>query len=161
MDVTIRRLENNLVTVGTGIIMFGLWAFIKSILTALLIGMDYIDNATEEEQLLFSIASWIFAVLSVLMYLWLGLSARAEGKGKRKSPVYLFFVGMICLFSISAILYEIYTLTVQFKTVDDPVTLLVTIIIDVTRLIFLFELIYSSVMLRRIKKQKEKEVAAA
>lgn len=160
MGAKTRRLENNLVTLGTGIIAFGLWAFIKLILTVMLLGSDYYEDVGEEDQLLVAIATWVVAILTVLMYVWLGMSARAEGKGKRKNPVYLFFVGIISVYSFTVILIETIYLITEFKTIDDPLTLIISIIIDVTRMIFLIELIYSSVALRRIRKQALKEVGA-
>ena len=160
MGAKTRRLENNLITLGTGIIAFGLWAFIKLILTVMFLGSAYFADTPEEDRLAFMIATWIVAVLTLLMYVWLGSSARAEGKGKRKRPVYLFFVGMISVYSFFVILIEVFYLITEFNDIADPLTLFISIIIDTTRMIFLIELIYSSVSLRRIRKQAREEAAA-
>ena len=152
-----RRLENNLVTLGTGIIAFGLWAFIKLLLTVIFLGSTYFEDTAEEDRLAVMIATWVVAILNLLMYVWLGFSARAEGKGKQKKPVYLIVVGAISLYSIAVILLETNYLLTEFNDIEDPLTVFVTIIIDVTRMIFLIELIYSSVSLRNIRK---KEAAA-
>ncbi len=155
-----RRLENNLVTLGTGIIAFGLWAFIKLLLTVIFVGSAYFEDTAEEDRLVAVIATWVVAILNLLMYVWLGFSARAEGKGKQKKPFYLIIVGMISLYSITVILLEAYYLLTEFNHIEDTLTFFVTIIIDVTRMIFLIELIYSSVSLRIIKKNERKEAAA-
>lgn len=155
-----RRLENNLVTLGTGIIAFGLWAFIKLVLTVIFVGSAYYEDTTEEDQLAVIIATWVVAILTLLMYVWLGFSARAEGKGKQKHPFYLIVVGMISLYSITVILLETFYLLSEINHIEDTLTFFVTIIIDVTRMIFLIELIYSSVSLRIIKKNERKEAAA-
>lgn len=160
MGAKTRRLENNLVTLGTGIIAFGLWAFIKLILTVLFLGSAYFEDSPEEQRLAVIIATWVVAVLTLLMYGWLGLSARAEGNGKKKKPVYLFFVGMISVYSFAVILIETVYLITEINEIEDPLSLFITIIIDVTRMIFLFELIYSSVTLRKIRKQAREGVSA-
>lgn len=160
MGAKTRRLENNLVTLGTGIIAFGLWAFIKLLLTVMFLGSAYFADSPEEQRLAVVIATWVVAVLTLLMYVWIGLSARAEGKGKRKKPVYLFVVGMISVYGFVMILIEVYFIITEFNRITDPLTLFISTVIDVTRMIFLIELIYSSVSLRRIRKQAREEAAA-
>lgn len=160
MGAKTRRLENNLVTLGTGIIAFGLWAFIKLILTVVFLGSAYFEDSPEERRLAVMIATWVIAVLTLLMYVWLGLSARAEGNGKKKKPVYLFVVGIISVYGFVMILIEVFLMITKFNKIDDPFSLFITIIIDVTRMIFLIELIYSSVTLRKIRKQAREGVSA-
>ena len=160
MGAKTRRLENNLVTLGTGIIAFGLWAFIKLILTVVFLGSAYFEDSPEERRLAVMIATWVVAVLTLLMYVWLGLSARAEGNGKKKKPVYLFVVGIISVYGFVMILIEVFIMITKFNKIDDPFSLFITIIIDVTRMIFLIELIYSSVTLRKIRKQAREGVSA-
>ena len=160
MGAKTRRLENNLVTLGTGIIAFGLWAFIKLILTVVFLGSAYFEDSPEERRLIVMIATWVVAVLTLLMYVWLGLSARAEGNGKKKKPVYLFVVGIISVYGFVMILIEVFIMITKFNKIDDPFSLFITIIIDVTRMIFLIELIYSSVTLRKIRKQAREGVSA-
>lgn len=160
MGAKTRRLENNLVTLGTGVIAFGLWAFIKLILTVILLGSAYYEDTGEEDQLAVVISTWVIAILTVLMYVWLGMSAQAEGKGKHVKPVYLFFAGMICVYGLAMILLEAFYLITDFIDIDDPLILVITIFIDVTRMIFLIQLIYSSVALRKIRKQAKQEVSA-
>lgn len=160
MEAKKRRLENNLVTLGTGIIAFGLWAFIKLLLTVFFLGNAYFKDTAEEDRLAALIVTLVVAVLMLLMYVWLGLSARAEGKGKKKNPFYLIVVGLISLFNIVTISLSILYLLTEFNEIEDPLTVFVTIIIDVTTMIFLIQLIYSSVLLRKIRKNEIKEAAA-
>ena len=160
MEAKKRRLENNLVTLGTGIIAFGLWAFIKLLLTVFFLGNAYFKDTAKEDRLAALIVTLVVAVLMLLMYVWLGLSARAEGKGKKKNPFYLIVVGLISLFNIVTIPLSILYLLTEFNEIEDPLTVFVTIIIDVTTMIFLIQLIYSSVLLRKIRKNEIKEAAA-
>ena len=86
------------------------------------------------------------------MYLWIGMSARAEGRGKRKSALYLFMVGWIIFVSTIAILLELYSLS----KLKDWFEIIVTLIIDLTRYVFLIELMVYSISLRKLRKEQNR-----
>lgn len=154
MDIKIRRLENNLITLGTGIIAFSIWSFIKFMLSYFFVKSNVTEIADDGSAVLIVIMTWGVAVLNVLIYLWLGLSARAEGIGKRKRIIYLIVIGFIITYSVLIVLLEAF-LIVYLHT--NLLTLIITLIIDLTRLIFLIELLYSSVALRRLRKHQVKK----
>ncbi|MBQ3285552.1 MAG: hypothetical protein IJH40_07925 [Ruminococcus sp.] len=155
MDVKIRRLESNMTTIGTGIIAFGFWSFAKFLLSYFIMGSEYLGVADDDTKLVAAIIAWSIAVLSPLLYLWIGLSARAEGKGKHKSVFYLIIVGLIILLSILVIGVEIVSFVLS-KSLVNRAEMVVTMIIDVTRMIFLIELMVYSIKLRRLRKQLRK-----
>ena len=95
---------------------------------------------------------WAVAILIPLVYLWIGMSARAEGRGKRKSALYLFMVGWIIFVSTIAILMELYSLS----KLKDWFEIIVTLIIDLTRYVFLIELMVYSVTLRKLRKEQSR-----
>ena len=158
MGATIRRLENNLNTLGAGVIAFGFWAFIKFALSYLMMGSGIWEDIEEEIQTAVIITAWIISALSALVYLWLGLSARAEGKGKRKRIFYLIVIGVIITFSALVIVAEILALV----TLSDSLgKIIITLIIDATRMVFLIELLASSIKLRVLRKEQLKKEANA
>ena len=152
MEVKIRRLESNMITIGTGIIAFGFWGFIKFILSYLLLGAQSVGIADDEFRTVIAVSVWGFAILTPLVYLWIGLSARAEGRGKRKSILYLLMVGWIIFFSSIVLLLELYSLTAM----KDWFEIIVTLIIDLTRFVFLIELMVYSISLRKLRKQQNR-----
>lgn len=152
MDVKIRRLESNLTTIGTGIIAFGLWGFIKFILSYLFLGAQSVGIDGDEYKTVVAIFAWAVAILIPLVYLWIGMSARAEGRGKRKSALYLFMVGWIIFVSTIAILMELYSLS----KLKDWFEIIVTLIIDLTRYVFLIELMVYSISLRKLRKEQSR-----
>lgn len=156
MGVKIRRLENNLVTLGAGIIAFGLWSVIKFSLTNLMMGKEFTDTLDNEYRLAFNLIGIAFIIGSFLIYLWIGLSARAEGKGKRKKIFYLIAVVIIIIYSILMILYECFLMIISEEGI---LSFVVAMIVDGTRTVFLIELLYSSITLRRLKKQRSSAVA--
>lgn len=162
MDVTIRRLENNLITLGTGVIAFGFWSFIKYVLTALATGSKMWEDVDADFKASTVIISWVLILLYALVYLWLGLSARAEGNGRRKRIFYLIVIGVIAFFSTVIIILEL--LAVIYLNVSIA-RIAITLIIDATRMFFLTDILYSSVKLRILRKrnraESEKEAEAA
>ena len=139
-----------MITIGTGIIAFGFWSFIKFVLTFFIMGSEYVGITDDQYRTFLMIFVWAFAALSALVYLWIGLSARAEGKGKHKSVLYLIMLGVIILFSSVVIVLEILSLTSLTK-LDE---MIVTLIIDVTRMVFLVELMIYSITLRILRKRR-------
>ena len=152
MDVKIRRLESNLSTIGTGIISFGFWGFLKFILSYLFLGAQSVGIDGDEYITVVAIFVWAVAILIPLVYLWIGMSARAEGRGKRKSALYLFMVGWIIFVSTIAILMELYSLS----KLKDWFEIIVTLIIDLTRYVFLIELMVYSISLRKLRKEQSR-----
>lgn len=152
MDVKIRRLESNLTTIGTGIIAFGFWGFLKFILSYLFLGAQSVGIDGDEYITVVAIFVWAVAILIPLVYLWIGMSARAEGRGKRKSILYLFMVGWIIFVSTIAILMELYSLS----KLKDWFEIIVTLIIDLTRYVFLIELMVYSISLRKLRKEQSR-----
>ena len=152
MDVKIRRLESNLSTIGTGIIAFGFWGFLKFILSYLFLGAQSVGIDGDEYITVIAVFVWAVAILIPLVYLWIGMSARAEGRGKRKSVRYLFMVGWIIFVSTIAILMELYSLS----KLKDWFEIIVTLIIDLTRYVFLIELMVYSISLRKLRKEQSR-----
>ena len=152
MDVKIRRLESNLTTIGTGIIAFGFWGFLKFILSYLFLGAQSVGIDGDEYITVIAVFVWAVAILIPLVYLWIGMSARAEGRGKRKSALYLFMVGWIIFVSTIAILLELYSLS----KLKDWFEIIVTLIIDLTRYVFLIELMVYSITLRKLRKEQSR-----
>ena len=152
MDVKIRKLESNLTTIGTGVIAFGFWGFLKFILSYLFLGAQSVGIDGDEYITVVAIFVWAVAILIPLVYLWIGMSARAEGRGKRKSALYLFMVGWIIFVSTIAILLELYSLS----KLKDWFEIIVTLIIDLTRYVFLIELMVYSISLRKLRKEQSR-----
>lgn len=152
MDVKIRKLESNLTTIGTGIIAFGFWGFLKFILSYLFLGAQSVGIDGDEYITVIAVFVWAVAILIPLVYLWIGMSARAEGRGKRKSALYLFMVGWIIFVSTIAILLELYSLS----KLKDWFEIIVTLIIDLTRYVFLIELMVYSITLRKLRKEQSR-----
>lgn len=157
MDANIRRLENSLVTIGTGVVILSLWTLLKIILYTL-VYREEIENASSTLQPIeaaFVIGLIAAAVVVFILHCFIGLSAIDEGRGKRKHPVYPIVTGFIIIFYAAMILLE---LSLLFFYKEISLKLVISMVIDVTTIGLMIDILASSLRLRKLKKQKaEKE----
>lgn len=147
------KTEVNLVTIGTGVIFFGVWTFLKVTLSYFLIDSASGQNIQGIVYALATVIFCLFAVFLALIHCYIGFSARAEGNGKKKSPAYLIVTGILCFLNFIIILLEA---VVAFNS-RFTFNMIINIIIDITLIVFLIELMVNSIRIRRIRKQSAKE----
>ncbi len=150
MSAIKNKIEINLITTGTGLMFFGLWTFIKFFLTIVFLGVEYDDNTSDEVKLIATIIAIIAVAIVSALFCYVGLSARAEGKGKKKSVVYLIVNGFILFFHILIIILEAAALLFG----ENIFTIVVTIIIDATAAVLMLEVMINSIKLRKIRRHK-------
>ena len=107
MGAKTRRLENNLMTVGTGVAAFGVWALVKYILTAFVLNEEIEDSMEPSSLKVIYIFVFSLTLLDFLMRCFIGFSARAEGKGKNKGVFYLVITVLLILIYAFNIVVEI------------------------------------------------------
>ena len=156
MEIKIRRLENNMMTLGAGIIAFSVWSLLKYAMT-FFSDLSYTEELVGAARAVF-IAIIVFVSLAdVLLHLYIGVSARSEGKGKKKTPLYLILTAAVILVYVVAIVLEVYLLF----TSENYFTMVVTLLVDVTSVIIFIELFVSGVQLRRIRRLNTQKEATA
>ena len=96
MEVKTRRLENNVITLGTGIIAFSIWALLKYAMT-FFSDLSYADEMSAGARVIFFASVIVISLTDVLFHFYIGVSARSEGKGKKKSPLYLVLTAFIIM----------------------------------------------------------------
>ena len=107
-EVKLRRFGNLLTVSGLGVIAFGVWNVLKMILVFVM-QRDMIEAIFAEisaNALIKYITIAIIAaimLLDFLIRLFVGLSARAEGFGKKKGVAYIVFAVLLVLGSVSSL----------------------------------------------------------
>lgn len=152
MNANTRRAENNLTTLGTGIIVLALWNIIKFALQYLVLQNPEEEflQVMQEENTWANIVAWGFILFNLLLQFYIGFSARSEGKGKRKSCLYLVAAVCIVLFYIMILFMECFMIyVIPFFMIH----LIAGIIIDGTTLIFVLEVLINSIKIRRLRKR--------
>lgn len=149
MDAKTRKTAINLITLGTGVIFFGIWTLVKSLVSFILLDAELHENLTEEMILFTKIFFWALIAVSFILNLYVGLSARALGKGKNKSSFFLVVAGIIVFFRSIIAAIE---LIGAFLDYGDTINLIITAFIDITTIVFLVELMVYSIRLKKIRK---------
>ena len=149
MGAKLRKAEIDLSTIGTGVITFGAWTFIKFILSYSLAGDKLTKSLPQENKAVTLTIIYTVIALSLLIRCYIGFSARGESKGKKKHIFYLICAGVILFFSVLIILFEVIML---IFLMDGILTLVINIIVDLTSAVLLLELIINSVRVRRYRK---------
>lgn len=150
MSAIKNKIEINLITTGTGLMFFGLWTFIKFFLTIVFLGVEYDDNTSDEVKLIATIITIIAVAIVSALFCYVGLSARAEGKGKKKSVMYLIVNGFLLFFHILIIILEAAALLFG----ENILTIIITMIIDATAAVLMLEVMINSIKLRKIRRHK-------
>lgn len=149
MGAKIRRTQDNLYVLGTSVIVFGMWNLLKFTIYFFVSSDEFKKETGDEKFFIAVILLWSMLFISFLLRCFIGFSARAEGKGKRKSVFYLVLAGIIALVYCALIAFE----TAYFIAEHNNIfTSIVTLIIDVTSLVFLIELMVNSIRIRKLRK---------
>lgn len=150
MQEQIRRHQNTLVILGTGVIIFGVWSFVKMIAYYFL-NPAYIQEYADRSipMGLFFGTLYVFLAVDLLLRVYVGLSARAVGFGRKNRTAYLAACGLILVLHGMAVASGVW----QMRTLDGMTAdRIISFIIDLTAVIILLELIIASVKLKRLRK---------
>ena len=92
-EITLRRNQDTLIIVGTGVIIFGLWSLLKAVFTLLLNMGSMYDMIMQEDTLVGRIAASVAVVLVLLidlgLRLFVGMSAISVGRGGKSRFVFV------------------------------------------------------------------------
>ena len=158
-NINKRKFGNRLVLSGRALIILGVWSTAKTAVMLYLSMPEMIELYFEEYRDMYETALevgsliiryTIILIVIFLMFLFAGLSAMSEGKGKKKKFVYMVMAPLI-------ILYTIVTIVVAFIP---PVELLdmAGIVIDLTILFACCDVLVSGIKFKSINKRlKERE----
>lgn len=160
MQRELRKYENSLSVSGLVVILFGLWSVLKlglrlvfSTLGLMNTAEDTIvDPEIQKGFLYLAIAILTVLILELGLRLYIGLTARAESRGKKKTVVYLIVAVLLAAYSV----YSLVALIRSFAAVDFFESL-VSVLVELSGLFALAELIFSAIKVKQIRKKMEEE----
>ena len=167
MEKLLRRYENTLVIVGTGVIMYGIWSVAKSLFLILqdssgIIGEFYTSleerRMSPPEMFMVNVIlySMIGAVLAadIALRLYVGRSARDEGLGKKdKGYGYIVIAGLMTGMTLLSVVIS----AAGFRNgivINDIEEFIITAIVELTSAITLIEMILSALKVKKLRKEK-------
>ena len=144
-----RRYRNLLTVSGLGVIIFGLWSVLKTILLLFMKEgiLSEIPDDTFVRVMFFLILGGILLV-DVLIRLYVGLSARAEGFGKKKGYGYVVIAILMALASLTSLVL------IFFDSNEQSIwELIVSVIVEATSLVVTIELLVAAFTVKKLKKE--------
>ena len=150
----LRRGQNTLFILGGGVITFGVWSVVKMIMYFALDPAKYFhfDDIPQEYRLLaMAFAYGIIALivgLDVGLRFYVGLSARAEARGKKKSRAYIVVAALMAAGNLLIFLGALFLAASAANILDTAVST----IVDITAQITLIELVLTARRVQRLRK---------
>ena len=143
MEKELRRKQVTLVTLGTGVILFGVWSVVKSLLYFRTNLFADLDTQVEPELLPYiKLATVVIVALFVLadlgIRLKIGRRARAEGMGRRQKNGYLILAALIA-----------------FSRLYLCLDYVVSVLVDLSSTVLLAELIITALRVRKLRAMSE------
>ena len=171
MEKKLRRNQDALMISGLGVMLFAFWSIIKIIITAILDPTGLLQQLSAEVDPTFASTNiYLFLVIVILIIyfsldlgirLYVGLSARKEGRGQYKKngrPRTAYIVLAFILTLLSA--YMIYQLCSNLAVTDQPLDVIAALIVEITSFFTLVGMIRSAIIVRSCLNAKRKEEPA-
>ena len=159
MEKELRRKQVTLVTLGTGVILFGVWSVVKSLLYFRTGLFSDLDTQVEPELLPYMLATVVIVALFVLadlgIRLKIGRRARAEGMGRRQKNGYLILAALIVLVNITGDLLGVYYIVKNGVPEQSGLDYVVSVLVDLSSTVLLAELIITVLRVRKLRAMSE------
>ncbi len=162
MESLLRRYQISLVTLGTGVILFGAWSAAKTMLYFIVrpeLNVDFGPEYDPRTVLLIEIVAFGFVGLillgDLLLRLYVGRAARAEGMGRRRSSAYLYITGVMILFSVFSAGSSLYFSLTGAGDSQNLLDFAVSFVVDVTSIAIMTRLIVTARRVRRLRAELE------
>ena len=157
LEKELRRQQSTLRSLGSGVIAFGLWAALKPLLIMLLAPAEDVGASlatlTVPELLLALLIVAVFMMIVMSFRLWLGLSARAEGLGKRKGSLYM--IAAYIAFAVQTVLFLLALLYLPNHdfTEESILDMFASLVVEGTSMCITGELAFAARKVKRLKKR--------
>lgn len=159
MERKLRKQQSLLVDAGTGVILFGVWGIAKVFLylglsPTFLEGLHIITQEMEMDEKTFSAILWfmfaIWLTIEMIVRLYVGLSAIAEGKGKKKGYCYLIVAAAMLGTTLSQG-WEAFGPEALVKSNID-MSLILSFCMELASVYVILELLVAGIRVKRMKK---------
>lgn len=160
MEIELRRRRISLISLGTGVIAFGVWSVTKTFLYFWvnpidLSGVDVPPEYNGLVTLLTYVMIGFLMLAGLVLRLYVGLSARAEGMGKKKRHGYIAVGALLLVINLAP--YPFILLGTLSARLENQARLdyYVSLFVDFTSLITLGDLLRTAIRARKLEKLLE------
>lgn len=157
MENKLRRMENNLVISGTGLLAFTAWIIIRALLFVYTYREDVMELIRQEgdwdgEDMPLPLMLGLFAIIFLVVmlpYLYVAMCSRAEGLRKKSRKVYIVLALIMLIPQASTAIYSVMDVFLSDETFDA----VVTAAIDITVLCVLVETVTTAIRVKKYRKE--------
>ena len=170
-DIEIRKNQNILHSIGTGIIIMSAWSVLKG-LSLMLIdpsrlsegvqGLTSAEGVTLSEHtavILMVCMTIAIANIDLLIRLYVGSSAIAVSKGRKRGIAYVAWSCLLIMISILTLCLMCAALYQDFSSMEDSGVSISSVIIELTSLVMLIEMLVVSFRLKRSYGREGRDAA--
>ncbi len=158
--IELRRRRITLMSLGSGVISFGVWSILKTLLY-IYVGVMKLNVTTipEEYQRAATVTAYVmlafFMMIGLSLRLFVGLRARAAGSGKRQRPTYIVVAGLLLAWSVLSLLVAVFSRTSGRMENQSVMDYAVSIFVECCSAAILAELVYTALRVRKLAKLAE------
>ena len=159
----IRKYRNTLYTLGNGMIALGLWSIVQIILMILNSPEMFFpaDMETQADSPVIMGITVVFVIMIIALIFGIfgfaGSGARAEGLGKKRSPLYIVATVLLLFVHIVSVVFYLFSLFSDTITESSLINIIVTITVNVTVAVVMAELVHAAVTIRKYERNAVKE----
>lgn len=158
--IELRRRRITLMSLGSGVISFGIWSILKTFLY-IYVGVLNLNVTTVPEQyrqattIVAYVMLTFFMLIDLSLRLFVGLKARAAGSGKRQRPTYIVVAGLLLACSVLSLLVAVFSRTSGRMENQSVMDYAVSLFVEGCSAAMLAELVYTAVRMRKLTKLVE------
>ena len=148
-DVRLQKYRCSLISSGGAMVLFSLWTVLRS-LVQIDAQLNYRGNSEALMPLVTTIV--VVGIIDLVLKLYVGLSARVEGLGRKKKRPYLILGILIACLSVLSVGYMLYQFPGDCKLYGLLMPL-VNLAVEATFLYAAMDLVVSAIKVRRLEKK--------
>lgn len=147
-DISLQKCRSSLIASGGAMVLFALWTVLRSI-----VQIDQLNNIANSEALKPLITTvLVMSLIDLVLKLYVGLSARVEGFGRKRKRPYLVLGIIIAVLSLIWVIYMLVELpaAISLYGMLEPV---VTLLVEATVLYAALDLVFSARKVRKLEEE--------
>lgn len=153
-QIKLRKYQNTLVVVGMGVIAFGIWSVIKTVMLTAFNKDEMAELSAQGTAV--EVVFWVMLGIMLAIDLWLrlyvGLAAIQEGRGKKRKA-YITWIFLMAFFSALGVVVGL----AAIPSTTALGTTVVTVIVEITSCVLLVEMALAAIKVKRLSRRLEEQ----
>ena len=156
LQIQLRKNQDTLKIVGMGVMAFGAWSVVKTILSTTFrwssiteeMAITEVDNRIMGAVFLLITAAFLAAEIAIRLYI--GRAAIAEGNGERRRPGYIAVTFVITVLGLTM---TIISIAVPGLRKEPGLEVLASLFVELTSAVVALEMCWAAIRVRKLRRQ--------